>query len=70
MSDVAKVTSSVVFVTELDRTVEFYSAVFGCEVALNEDSGALLLAREDSSFTSSPRERERRIPPATSERST
>lgn len=44
MGYVAKVASSVIFVTELDRSVRFYSDVFGCETALNEVDGALLLA--------------------------
>jgi len=38
------VTSSVVFVTELDRSVEFYCDVFACSVSLEHDGGALLHA--------------------------
>lgn len=40
----ANVASSVIFVSELDRSVRFYSEVFGCETALREYDGALLLA--------------------------
>jgi catechol 2,3-dioxygenase-like lactoylglutathione lyase family enzyme len=44
MDYTAKVASSVIFVTELDRSVDFYGALFGCKVALREAVGALLLA--------------------------
>jgi len=40
----ANVASSVIFVSELDRSVRFYSEVFGCETALREYGEALLLA--------------------------
>ncbi|MEO7015641.1 MAG: VOC family protein [Leifsonia sp.] len=43
MEYVANVASSVIFVTELDRSVRFYSGVFGCKTALKENDGALLL---------------------------
>jgi catechol 2,3-dioxygenase-like lactoylglutathione lyase family enzyme len=39
----AKVASSVLFVSELDRSVTFYRDVFGCEVTLRSDDAALLL---------------------------
>lgn len=40
----AKVASSVIFVADLDRSVEFYRDVFSCEMAIRELSAALLLA--------------------------
>ena len=40
----AKVASSVIFVSDLDRSVEFYRDVFGCELAIRERGAALLLA--------------------------
>jgi catechol 2,3-dioxygenase-like lactoylglutathione lyase family enzyme len=39
----AKVASSVLFVSELDRSVIFYRDLFGCEVSLRSDDAALLL---------------------------
>jgi catechol 2,3-dioxygenase-like lactoylglutathione lyase family enzyme len=45
MEYLAKVASSVLFVTELDRSVNFYRDLFGCEVSLrSEGEAALLLA--------------------------
>ena len=45
MERAARVTSSVIFVSVLDRSVDFYREVFGCEVAiLDRDAAALLLA--------------------------
>lgn len=44
MKYVAQVSSSVIFVSELDRSVNFYRDVFGCEVAIRESGAALLLA--------------------------
>ncbi len=40
----AKVASSVIFVSDLDRSVEFYRNVFDCELAIRERDAALLLA--------------------------
>jgi hypothetical protein len=40
----ARVTSSVVFVSELVRSVEFYRAIFSCEVRIETPGAALLLA--------------------------
>ena len=41
----ARVASSVLFVTELERSVSFYRDLFGCEVTLrSEGEAALLLA--------------------------
>lgn len=39
----AKIASSVIFVTDLDRSVEFYRDVFSCEMAIREQGAALLL---------------------------
>ncbi len=39
----AKVASSVLFVSELDRSVNFYRDLFGCEVTLRSGDAALLL---------------------------
>lgn len=39
----AKIASSVIFVTDLDRSVEFYRDVFSCENAIREQGAALLL---------------------------
>ena len=45
MEHPARITSSVVFVSDLGRSVEFYRDVFSCEVALEARGAALLLAR-------------------------
>jgi catechol 2,3-dioxygenase-like lactoylglutathione lyase family enzyme len=39
----AKVASSVLFVSELDRSVIFYRDLFGCDLSLRSDDAALLL---------------------------
>lgn len=39
----AKVASSVIFVSDLDRSVEFYRDVFACELAVQERGDAALL---------------------------
>lgn len=39
----ATIASSVIFVTDLDRSVAFYRDVFSCEVAIHKQSAALLL---------------------------
>lgn len=44
MTYVARVTSSVVFVSRLDRSIEFYRDVFSCEVTIRDRDAALLLA--------------------------
>jgi catechol 2,3-dioxygenase-like lactoylglutathione lyase family enzyme len=44
MEHTAQVTSSVLFVSELGRSVAFYCDVFACEVAIQEQDAALLLA--------------------------
>ena len=40
----ARVTSSVLFVSRLDRSIEFYRDVFSCTVTIREPGAALLLA--------------------------
>jgi catechol 2,3-dioxygenase-like lactoylglutathione lyase family enzyme len=40
----AKVASSVLFVAELDRSVNFYRDLFGCEQAIRGEHAALLIA--------------------------
>src|SRR5688500_898303 len=40
----ARVTSSVVFVSELGRSVEFYRDIFSCEVTIESPGASLLLA--------------------------
>ena len=40
----ATVGSSVMFVAHLDRSVDFYRDVFGCQVTLREEGAALMLA--------------------------
>src|SRR5687768_13627168 len=42
----AKVASSVLFVSELGRSVTFYRDLFGCEVTLRSGDAALLLTPE------------------------
>ena len=54
MEYTAQVASSVIFVSELDRSVAFYRDVFACEVAIGESDAALLLAPVGSSSTWSP----------------
>lgn len=44
MEHIAKVASSVIFVSDLDRSLDFYRAVFACEVAIREQDAALMLA--------------------------
>lgn len=44
MEYTAKIASSVIFVSELDRSVAFYRDVFACEVSIRERDAALLLA--------------------------
>lgn len=44
MEYTAQVSSSVIFVSELDRSLAFYRDVFACEVAIHEPDAALLLA--------------------------
>jgi catechol 2,3-dioxygenase-like lactoylglutathione lyase family enzyme len=43
MGYTADVASAVIFVSELDRSVRFYSEVFGCRTSLQEPAAALLL---------------------------
>jgi catechol 2,3-dioxygenase-like lactoylglutathione lyase family enzyme len=45
MEHPARITSSVVFVSDLDRSVEFYRDVFSCAVALEARGAALLRDR-------------------------
>jgi catechol 2,3-dioxygenase-like lactoylglutathione lyase family enzyme len=40
----ATVTSTIIFVADLRRSVDFYERVFGCRVSLLEDDAALMLA--------------------------
>lgn len=44
MKSVATVASSVMFVSQLDRSVAFYRDVFTCEVAIRDQDAALLTA--------------------------
>jgi catechol 2,3-dioxygenase-like lactoylglutathione lyase family enzyme len=39
-----RITSSVIFVTDIDRSVDFYREVFACEVTIQQPEAALLLA--------------------------
>lgn len=43
MEHAAKIASSVIFVSALDRSVAFYRDVFACEVSIRERDAALLL---------------------------
>lgn len=40
----ARITSSVIFVSDIDRSVDFYREVFACEVTIQQPEAALLLA--------------------------
>jgi catechol 2,3-dioxygenase-like lactoylglutathione lyase family enzyme len=40
----ARITSSVIFVSDVDRSVDFYRDVFACEVTIQTPEAALLLA--------------------------
>jgi len=40
----ARVTSSVIFVSGLDRSIDFYRDLFSCQVTIHDPQGALLLA--------------------------
>jgi len=44
MEHAARVTSSVIFVSDIDRSVDFYRDVFACEVTIHDREAALLLA--------------------------
>lgn len=44
MEHVAKISSSVIFVAQLDRSIEFYSSVFGCSVTIHDGTAALLVS--------------------------
>ena len=44
MEHAARVTSSVIFVSDIDRSVDFYRDVFACEVTIQNPDAALLLA--------------------------
>ena len=44
MEHAARVTSSVIFVSDVDRSVDFYRDVFACEVTIRKPQAALLLA--------------------------
>lgn len=44
MKSTARVTSSVIFVTEVKRSVEFYCGVLGCTATIHDRSAALLLS--------------------------
>jgi catechol 2,3-dioxygenase-like lactoylglutathione lyase family enzyme len=44
MEHAARVTSSVIFVRNIDRSVHFYQDVFACEVTIQKPEAALLLA--------------------------
>lgn len=45
MEHTAEVSSVVVFVEDLERSVDFYSQVFGCKASLHEAGAALLLTQ-------------------------
>ena len=40
----ARITSSVIFVSDIDRSVDFYREVFACEATIQKPEAALLLA--------------------------
>ena len=44
MEHAARVTSSVIFVSQLGRSVDFYRDVFACQVSIHDHDAALLLA--------------------------
>ena len=44
MEHVARVSSSVIFVADLDRSIEFYRDVFGCKPTILDLGAALLLS--------------------------
>jgi len=44
MTPTARVTSSVIFVSDLDRSIDFYRDVFACQVAIHDPQAALLLS--------------------------
>jgi catechol 2,3-dioxygenase-like lactoylglutathione lyase family enzyme len=44
MEHAARVTSSVIFVSDIDRSVDFYRDVFGCEASIHDSDASLLLA--------------------------
>jgi catechol 2,3-dioxygenase-like lactoylglutathione lyase family enzyme len=44
MEHAARVTSSVIFVSDIDRSVDFYRDVFACEVTIRDPEAALMLA--------------------------
>jgi catechol 2,3-dioxygenase-like lactoylglutathione lyase family enzyme len=44
MEHAARITSSVIFVSDIERSVDFYREVFGCEVTIQKPEAALLLA--------------------------
>jgi len=44
MAHPVRVTSSVIFVSDLERSMEFYREVFACQVSIHDPEAALLLA--------------------------
>jgi catechol 2,3-dioxygenase-like lactoylglutathione lyase family enzyme len=44
VKQVPRVTSSVIFVADVDRSVDFYSDVLSCETSIHDRGAALLLA--------------------------
>lgn len=44
MESAGRVTSTVVFVSRLERSIEFYRDVFACEVSIHDRGAALMLA--------------------------
>jgi catechol 2,3-dioxygenase-like lactoylglutathione lyase family enzyme len=44
MEHAARVTSSVIFVSDINRSVGFYRDIFGCEASIHDSDAALLLA--------------------------
>jgi hypothetical protein len=47
MERACRVTSSVIFVSRLDTSVEFYRELFSCKVAIHDHDAALLLSPGD-----------------------
>lgn len=46
MTPAPRVTSSVIFVADLDRSVNFYREVLSCDVSIHDHGAALLLAAD------------------------
>jgi len=44
MTHTVRVTSSVIFVSDLDRSIDFYQDVFACQLTVHDPEAALLVA--------------------------